>query len=500
MSFSVGATGITEQYGEVVVEFATALRTRGLSSSQIWELLIQSPTCSVSFPAGAEESAPVLTLAALRDGCYTRVPTTAPFRLMLLEGTAVLSSYSRPVLDLTSDLFEDTSILLTPSRSVFIGASTIYSLLARSNALELRIHAPHPLPDWPLGHCLPTSTLKAMDYISGVISGVFKNFIDGSFAHALHKRTSCIQIAPALMAAPVMPNLRLSSPTLPRRPMLRFGAPCISEYGAQQEACRREFFDRLQRWDEEIQEREPKRISADDVSRGECVGELLVKMIASGLHLYDIAKESATGSSSVDMVVNTLRDGTTSMLMYRCTIFDGKNMFLRLHLFPNASESYIHTHSGNIVTVCLNGAYTHNIWHVVPSTTDIVHVCKRGVDGVQSVEDSISGRLCKKMQFAHAAPHAYFIDRQTYHTVDVRPEDLREGRKTLTAFCRDKVELSTTSILRDSSVDDASDTIVKSTDFRLDVLESIKVLEQMELLIMQSHEGLQYEGTFARPA
>ncbi len=38
---------------------------------------------------------------------------------------------------------------------------------------------------------------------------------------------------------------------------------------------------------------------------------------------------------------------------------------IRLNMFPNGTEAYIHSHSTNCISACLWGGYEHTVWRVV---------------------------------------------------------------------------------------------------------------------------------------
>eukprot|EP00929_Paragymnodinium_shiwhaense_P104813 TRINITY_DN69537_c0_g1_i1.p1 TRINITY_DN69537_c0_g1~~TRINITY_DN69537_c0_g1_i1.p1 ORF type:complete len:462 (+),score=50.36 TRINITY_DN69537_c0_g1_i1:84-1469(+) len=95
---------------------------------------------------------------------------------------------------------------------------------------------------------------------------------------------------------------------------------------------------------------------------------------------------------------------------------------VRLHLFEDPAETYIHNHRCSFASYCLAGHYWHKIWNHLPAQSDVEDaVCyefKRLADG--RLEDSPTkheGILVEAASHRHASGNVYLISATTMHTV-----------------------------------------------------------------------------------
>eukprot|EP00656_Telonema_subtile_P051637 TRINITY_DN7002_c0_g1_i4.p1 TRINITY_DN7002_c0_g1~~TRINITY_DN7002_c0_g1_i4.p1 ORF type:complete len:204 (-),score=63.85 TRINITY_DN7002_c0_g1_i4:128-739(-) len=94
---------------------------------------------------------------------------------------------------------------------------------------------------------------------------------------------------------------------------------------------------------------------------------------------------------------------------------DCEAVTVRLHLFPEMAETYVHNHKNNFASYCVFGSYVHTTWTVVEGGGH--YQWRRLLGGEISEAVQRAGSLCPGHSFTHAAGAVYFINRQAFHTV-----------------------------------------------------------------------------------
>ncbi len=124
-------------------------------------------------------------------------------------------------------------------------------------------------------------------------------------------------------------------------------------------------------------------------------------------------------------------------VFYRYYLYDSDTsaVSLRLHLFEDASETYIHNHRTNVMSVCLSGGYDHSVWRVVNTEPGTFRKVMRLENGAFADPEELPGRLVRLHTFPHLPGHIYFLGESSYHTVKV-PDGAASS--TLTIFVKDR--------------------------------------------------------------
>jgi len=140
------------------------------------------------------------------------------------------------------------------------------------------------------------------------------------------------------------------------------------------------------------------------------------------------------GSLSERYTVERILSGK-DVLYWRVVLFDSPHYQARLHLFPNAAETYIHNHRSNFLSMSMHGMYIHTTWQVDQKGDGSYFESLRDEEGNISQKERKKGTLIASDQFYHTANHVYFLESQRCHKVQVPAG----GNATvLTLFVRDK--------------------------------------------------------------
>ncbi len=236
----------------------------------------------------------------------------------------------------------------------------------------------------------------------------------------------------------------------------------------------------------------------DDAHHVECVGQALSLMVSAKVHLESVLDQQ----QGIESVSNTFDDGSEVLLMHRFTVYVGEHVEVRLHLFPDASETYIHNHRGNIISMCMAGSYEHTVWHATPvdvagsppdgaaATPPMYEVMFRDRGVFNRIGDPKPGRVTKKSVFTHEPPNVYFLTKESYHTVEVPRAAEGTTPKTLTIFVRDAKGAAPSTILRNCDPASDGDQPVASGPkhvgnkvTKLGREESLKIMAEMEAFL-----------------
>ena len=104
--------------------------------------------------------------------------------------------------------------------------------------------------------------------------------------------------------------------------------------------------------------------------------------------------------------------------MYRIHLFNGDGVDVRLHLFQDASETYVHSHRASFHSVCLYGSYVNEIWDACVDLEGKHFRFNRTKDEVLRRPGArCSGALVCKTHWKHLPGSAYFLQARTYHRI-----------------------------------------------------------------------------------
>lgn len=120
-------------------------------------------------------------------------------------------------------------------------------------------------------------------------------------------------------------------------------------------------------------------------------------------------------------------------MLHRIFVHCSDAMDVRIHIFDNASETYVHDHSRHFMSVALSGTYEHKIWAVDGgSDSDACHVqdqhhhyvFERMRGNVFSVPHEESGALVERCSYQFGPGTSYYIDAEELHTVTTQRSEL----------------------------------------------------------------------------
>eukprot|EP00754_Rhynchopus_humris_P009428 Rhum_TRINITY_DN14009_c0_g1::Rhum_TRINITY_DN14009_c0_g1_i2::g.67387::m.67387 len=208
--------------------------------------------------------------------------------------------------------------------------------------------------------------------------------------------------------------------------------------------------------DEAVGARAVRQLEADDLSEAKQLGrELIASAFGSGLR-------------------DSLRVDEVPGVMWRCPLYEGENLVVRLHLFRDVAETSIHNHQNNFASVCLYGSYTHTIWTVTSETDKTHYECRRGSDGHLSESQKKPGGLVLGNSYESSG---YFLGKETHHTVKAGDGTPQSG--TLTLYVKGRESEGTEFATRILSQDGKYDEGLRASDIPLHGKKKRAILQRM---------------------
>lgn len=204
-----------------------------------------------------------------------------------------------------------------------------------------------------------------------------------------------------------------------------FATESVRRYSCQ-EKLREQAFEAIRALDAAVQSRSSKLLEESkdtaDVSK---LGQLMRDWIsgASWLTCFD-------HSTLVDEVPG---------IMTRVHLFDGTGIEVRLHMFMDPTETYIHNHRSNFFSYCLSGRYWHKIWGVDERSEEgeRYFVVNRTTDPLFEQPSDKPGSVSVIAAHTHQERGSYYIRSVTPHTVQPQMEGDR-ATPVLTIYIKDK--------------------------------------------------------------
>ncbi|CAE7658414.1 FCP [Symbiodinium microadriaticum] len=125
--------------------------------------------------------------------------------------------------------------------------------------------------------------------------------------------------------------------------------------------------------------------------------------------------------------------------MTRVHLFDGTGIEVRLHMFMDPTETYIHNHRSNFFSYCLSGRYWHKIWGVDERSEEgeRYFVVNRTTDPLFEQPSDKPGSVSVIAAHTHQERGSYYIRSVTPHTVQPQMEGDR-ATPVLTIYIKDK--------------------------------------------------------------
>eukprot|EP01062_Namystynia_karyoxenos_P026630 TRINITY_DN2062_c1_g1_i1.p1 TRINITY_DN2062_c1_g1~~TRINITY_DN2062_c1_g1_i1.p1 ORF type:complete len:431 (+),score=110.55 TRINITY_DN2062_c1_g1_i1:89-1381(+) len=222
---------------------------------------------------------------------------------------------------------------------------------------------------------------------------------------------------------------------------------------------------RLAALDEAVRARPTQELLHDDVQQVEGIGQALMNC-------------AMVGGQALPP------DGPvreTPGVMFQYVLYRGKALTVRLHLFPEMAETYIHNHKASFASMCVLGSYVHTTWGVQEEGK---HYCwARSQGGVLGETQVRSGRVVPGHSFTHSTGAVYYIHRDSYHTVGETASAV-PGGQTLTLFVKgsDTETRPSTVLCNDPSLPE----VQAQTDRAVTGAAKEQVLSQMLALLRMS--------------
>jgi hypothetical protein len=255
---------------------------------------------------------------------------------------------------------------------------------------------------------------------------------------------------------------------------------------------------RLRTMEGDLAQRQRHAMRPDDVQHAEAVAIALALMVAQGVPLQRGRLPSSTRPTRLEAIYND-----SVLVMHRYWLWDGRHSAARLHLFPDASETYIHNHRSNFVSTNLGGAYEHATWRIDESAPGRYEICTRHRDGGLSEPQERPGSVTCDSKFWHPANHSYFLSSSRLHTVAVPKASSAQGTSpTLTLFYKDNTASDGTYMVRALSSPGDADAaapvpprVTTSSEVPvLDDKEADRVYAAMEACLRASAAALRLAG------
>lgn len=222
-----------------------------------------------------------------------------------------------------------------------------------------------------------------------------------------------------------------------------------------------------------------------------------VKKIAFALALYVHCGGQLSDLCTLQKVTNN-----STIVMYRWKLFTSEGLEIRLHLFPSASETYIHNHRNNVMSYCFFGSYTHTIWSISDNDDGSNHQeLIRLPSGHINHIGIKPGAVVSTGTFTHSPGQNYFLDKGTLHTVVATAASAVSPSfhfgTVLTLFFRasaaDEASHQTRIIYRSEQTleDDFS-----SAEIDMNGDEKSAILREMEAMLRASFERIMKSGDY----
>jgi len=197
-----------------------------------------------------------------------------------------------------------------------------------------------------------------------------------------------------------------------------------------------------------LKERPVPELWASDSTWVRGIGNAAALMIAAGGSL-DATKPTQSIYNNEALVIR------------RYVLYEDQYVQMRLHLFPNAAETYVHNHRTNFISTALAGSYVHQTWQIrngqgassssasaspdggaVVTGTEWHYERTRDSNGALTERQRVSGSLHMADTFRHDPQHAYFLQNQLFHSVQVEKE-----ASMLSLFVKDNQQNGGTKVL-----------------------------------------------------
>jgi hypothetical protein len=171
------------------------------------------------------------------------------------------------------------------------------------------------------------------------------------------------------------------------------------------------------------------------------IGYALARKISEGWLLDDRRR--------VEVIMNG-----DEIVMWRYVLYDTPRVQIRIHLWNDASETYIHNHRTNFLALGFTGEYTHKTFVIVENEKGSYKAHTRDGTGTMVAPETRAGCIKFSSEFQHGAGHVYFLNNRAYHSVNLpnsagpkKAPSEPEQSPMLTLFVKDKMNNAGTQAL-----------------------------------------------------
>jgi len=175
-------------------------------------------------------------------------------------------------------------------------------------------------------------------------------------------------------------------------------------------------------------------------------------------------------------------------VMKRVHLYCGDTVEVRLHLFEDAAETYIHNHRDSFWSVNLAGQYRHKVWTIDTNDRSKVHYRfnRTACPQLQGKPEVADGELKVGLGHDHVAGASYFIHHLTPHTVtpSVGEGCTQVPQPILTIYIKGRAHSVDTMVLSNELRTDWGG--LNSPEEEMYDLERLHLLDRIHCLVKQS--------------
>eukprot|EP00037_Helgoeca_nana_P033900 m.419858 g.419858 ORF g.419858 m.419858 type:complete len:377 (+) comp31886_c0_seq1:159-1289(+) len=197
-------------------------------------------------------------------------------------------------------------------------------------------------------------------------------------------------------------------------------------------------------------------------------------------------------------------------MMRRVMLAQFKHFEVRLHLFDDAAETYVHNHGMNFFSLCLTGGYHHTVWAVDHASEGSHYRAHREKGGGLSPTEPAAGGLKAVLSQSFKPGQLMFLDSSVYHTVSpLNDGSSNDGVATLTVRSRKRASAPSTILSRTKDIvgpTDAVEKIAHGDGLDMTFHTMLKALDVLEIGITKNckqtfnDEGLAQSVSLTRTA
>lgn len=165
--------------------------------------------------------------------------------------------------------------------------------------------------------------------------------------------------------------------------------------------------------DANLRDRPEHQLVPEDSALVFDIGYALARKISEGRLLDDRRR--------VEMITNM-----DDIVLWRYFLFDTPHLQIRLHLWSDASETYIHNHRTNFLSLGFTGEYTHRTFVIEDGQDSTYKTHTRDGSGDMCEPEIMTGCVKLSSEFKHGCGHVYYLHNRAYHAVSV-PNSARQA-------------------------------------------------------------------------